>query len=36
MSVEYGGKTIYGASIGIMMLETQFPRIYGDIANAAT
>ncbi len=36
MSVEYGGKTIFGANIGIMMLETQFPRIYGDIANANT
>lgn len=36
MSVEFGGKTIYGANIGIMMLETQFPRIYGDIANART
>jgi Asp/Glu/hydantoin racemase len=36
MSVEYGGKTVFGANIGIMMLETQFPRIYGDIANANT
>ncbi len=36
MSVEFGGKTIYGANIGIMMLETRFPRIYGDIANART
>ncbi|MEP3275436.1 MAG: aspartate/glutamate racemase family protein [Stappiaceae bacterium] len=36
MSVEFGGKTIFGANIGIMMLETQFPRIYGDIANANT
>ncbi len=36
MSVEYGGKTVYGASVGVMMLETQFPRIYGDIANATT
>ena len=36
MSVEYGGKTIYGANVGILMLETQFPRIFGDIANAAT
>lgn len=36
MPVEHGGKTIYGATLGIMMLETQFPRIYGDIANAAT
>lgn len=36
MSVEYGGKTVFGACVGIMMLETQFPRIYGDIANAMT
>ena len=36
MSIEYGGKTIFGANVGIMMLETQFPRIYGDIANANT
>lgn len=36
MPKEYGGKTIYGATLGILMLETQFPRIYGDIANAAT
>ena len=33
---EFGGKTIFGATIGIMMLETRFPRIFGDIANAAT
>ena len=36
MSKEFGGKTVYGASLGILMLETQFPRIYGDIGNAAT
>jgi len=36
MTVEYGGKNIYGATIGIMMLDTQFPRIKGDIANATT
>ncbi|WP_166418662.1 aspartate/glutamate racemase family protein [Cochlodiniinecator piscidefendens] len=36
MSVVHGGKTIYGANVGILMLETQFPRIFGDIANAAT
>ena len=36
MTSEYGGKTIFGANIGIMMLETQFPRIFGDIANAKT
>lgn len=31
-----GGKTIYGAKIGILMLETQFPRIPGDMGNATT
>lgn len=36
MNTQHGGKTVFGASVGIMMLETQFPRIYGDIANAQT
>jgi Asp/Glu/hydantoin racemase len=31
-----GGKTIYGAAIGILMLETRFPRIPGDMGNALT
>ncbi len=31
-----GGKAIYGASLGILMLETQFPRIFGDMGNART
>ncbi len=31
-----GGKTVYGASVGILMLETRFPRIPGDIGNAGT
>jgi Asp/Glu/hydantoin racemase len=31
-----GGKTIYGASVGILMLETRFPRIPGDIGHAGT
>jgi aspartate/glutamate racemase len=31
-----GGKNIYGYLIGILMLETQFPRIPGDIGNATT
>ena len=31
-----GGKTVYGASVGILMLETKFPRIPGDIGNAMT
>ncbi|MGO1119082.1 aspartate/glutamate racemase family protein [Rhodovibrionaceae bacterium A322] len=31
-----GGKTVYGAAVGILMLETRFPRIPGDIGNAGT
>ncbi|GFE50458.1 hypothetical protein So717_22110 [Roseobacter cerasinus] len=36
MSVLSGGKTVYGATVGILMLETQFPRIPGDVGNATT
>lgn len=31
-----GGKTVFGATLGILMLNTRFPRIPGDIGNAAT
>ena len=31
-----GGKNVYGATLGILMLNTRFPRIPGDIGNAAT
>lgn len=31
-----GGQNIYGQAIGIIMLETRFPRIPGDIGNATT
>ncbi len=31
-----GGKSIYGASIGILMLDAHFPRINGDMGNALT
>ena len=31
-----GGKTVYGGTVGVCMLDTQFPRIHGDIANART
>ena len=32
----YGGKTVYGATLGIIMLETEFSRVHGDVGNAAT
>ena len=31
-----GGKALYGASVGVLMLEAQFPRIPGDMGNALT
>ena len=31
-----GGKAVYGASIGILMLEARFPRILGDMGHAGT
>ncbi len=36
MTSATGGKTIYGASVGILMLQSRFPRIPGDGGNAAT
>ena len=32
----YGGQTFYGYDIGIIMLNTTFPRIVGDCGNART
>ena len=32
----HGGKTVYGAAVGILMLDTRFPRIPGDMGNAAS
>ncbi len=32
----HGGKTVYGATVGILMLDTLFPRVPGDMCNAGT
>jgi hypothetical protein len=34
--IAYGGKALYGAKVGILMLEARFPRIPGDMGNALT
>lgn len=31
-----GGSTVYGYDIGVLMLDSRFPRIVGDIGNAKT
>ena len=31
-----GGKSLYGASVAILMLDAKFPRIPGDMGNATT
>ena len=36
MSVVYGNRTVYGQKIGILMLDTHFPRVSGDIGNATS
>src|SRR5690349_6651955 len=34
--IAVGGKALYGARVGILMLEARFPRILGDMGNAET
>ena len=36
MNTVSGGKAVYGASVGILMLQTRFPRVPGDGGNART
>jgi len=36
MTILKGGRTFYGEAIGILMLDTSFPRPPGDIGNATT
>jgi hypothetical protein len=31
-----GGRTVYGLALGMLMMDTKFPRAVGDIGNAAT
>ena len=33
-TVERGGKAVFGATVGILMLEARFPRVPGDMGNA--
>jgi hypothetical protein len=36
MALLRGGRTVYGQALGILMLDTRFPRPPGDVGNAVT
>src|SRR5579871_2367511 len=36
MTIVTGGRTVYGQALGILMLDTRFPRLPGDVGNALT
>ncbi|MCC7370912.1 MAG: aspartate/glutamate racemase family protein [Chloroflexi bacterium] len=36
MAILRGGRTVYGQALGILMLDTRFPRPPGDVGNALT
>jgi hypothetical protein len=36
MTLIQGGRTVYGQALGILMLDTRFPRLPGDVGNATT
>jgi hypothetical protein len=36
MAIIHGGRTTYGQALGILMLDTHFPRLPGDVGNATT
>ena len=36
MALIHGGRTTYGQALGILMLDTHFPRLPGDVGNATT
>jgi hypothetical protein len=36
MTLLRGGRTVYGQALGILMLDTRFPRPPGDVGNAST
>jgi Asp/Glu/hydantoin racemase len=36
MAIIRGGRTVYGQALGVLMLDTRFPRPLGDVGNAQT